>query len=407
MRNIDTIRKILVIFFMTVLLFSSCKKDEPIKDNFTTIKVAGLFSKTGDLSYLGNSSEAAINIAIVQINNDFQERQIPYRFALTVFDTKIDPVLAVSAMRTLAADGYKLVIGPQTSAELLAIKPIADSLGILVVSPSSTASSLSIPDDMVFRYAPGEQITGRAMANTLKKQGKKALIAISRNDAGSLGLNTAITSNFVGLGGSTVSAGNFAGTDLDFSVVLAEVKKQILQYAATYSKSEIAVLSTSFDETTLLFHQAAKDSVLSSVNWLGGVGFFKNKNLLKDTLASQFAVTTQFFSPGFTLPASNQSVWAPLLSQIFNSTNIQGDALTLSAYDVMKVFGSMIETGKGLPNTPTALRSSFAAASNAHIGTTGIIMLNANGDRANGVFDYYGLKKTAGIFDWYFVGQSE
>lgn len=407
MRNIDTIRKISVIFFITVLLLTSCKKDEPIGGVYTTIKVAGLFSKTGDLSYLGISSEAAIGLAIDQINRDFESRQVPYRFSLTVFDTKIDPILAVSSMRALAADGYKLVIGPQTSAELLAIKPIVDSLGILVVSPSSTANSLSLPDDMIFRYAPGEQITGKAMANTLKKQGKKALIAISRNDAGSLGLNAAITSNFTGLGGSTISAGNFAGTDVDFSVVLAEVKKQILQYAAIYSKSEIAVLSTSFDETTLLFHQAAADTVLSSVNWVGGVGFFKNKNLLKDTAASQFAVTTQFFSPGFTLPAANQSVWSPLLSQIFNSTGIQGDALTLSAYDVMKVFGTMIETGKGLPSTPAALKSAFASASNGHLGTTGIIMLNANGDRANGIFDYYGLKKTGGIFDWYFVGQSE
>ena len=389
------------------MLFSGCKKDDPIGGPITTIKVAGLFSKSGDLSYLGNSSEVAIGIAIREINSDFENRHIPFRFELKVFDTKIDPVLAVSAMHTLAADGYKLVIGPQTSAELLDIKPIADSLGILVVSPSSTASSLSMPDDMVFRFAPGEQIVGKALANTLTKQGKKALVAISRNDAGSLGLNSAIVSNFTGLGGAATSAGNFAGTDLDFSTVLAEVKRQIQQYAATYSKSEIAVLSTSFDETTLLFHQAAQDTVLSSVSWVGGVGFFKNTNLLKDTMASKFAVATQFFSPGFSLPTSNQHVWAPLLAQIFSSTGIQGDALTLSAYDVMKVFGSMIEAGKGLPTTPASLRSAFSTASNAHIGTTGLIMLNANGDRANGVFDYWGLTRVNGTIQWSFVGQSE
>lgn len=403
----DSIRKISVVILMGVMLFSGCKKDDPIGGPITTIKVAGLFSKTGDLSYLGNSSEAAIGIAIREINSDFESRHIPFRFELKVFDTKIDPVLAVNSMRTLATEGYKLVIGPQTSAELLAIKPIADSLGILVLSPSSTASSLSMPDDMVFRFAPGEQIVGKAMAKTLKQQGKKALVAISRNDAGSLGLNSAIVSNFVGLGGTSVSAGNFAGTDLDFSTVLAEVKKQILQYSNTYAKSEIVILSTSFDETTLLFHQASNDTFLNSVNWVGGVGFFKNTNLLKDTMASKFAVSTQFFSPGFSLPTSNQNVWAPLLAQIFSSTGIQGDALTLSAYDAMKVFGSMIENNKGLPNTAATLRSGFTTASNAHIGTTGLIMLNANGDRANGVFDYWGLTRTNGTYQWSFFGQSE
>ena len=404
MKNLSLI---FIISLALCIFTNGCKEKDPVKPEIKTIKVAGLFSKTGGLSYLGITSEDAIKIAIDEINNDYAQRSIPYRFELTVFDTKIDANLALEAMRTIAANGFKLVIGPQTSAELIAIKPIADSLGILVVSPSSTTSLLSVPNDMVFRYAPGEQIVGEAMATSMYSKGKRALVSISRNDAGSLGLNNAISSNFTNQGGVTVSAGVFNGTDVDFSTTLSEVKKQIENYAKTYSKAQIGVLSTSFDETILLFNQANSDTTLSSVNWYGGVGFFKNNAITTNIPASQFAVNTKFFSPGFSLPNLASNIWSPLLTKIKANTALDGDALTLNAYDIMHVFGIMVEAQNGIPSTPELLRSAFFGASNSHSGATGPITLNANGDRGNGTFDYWGLQNNNGNFQWYFVGQSK
>lgn len=400
--------RIIFIFSIAITIFSNaCKEKDPIKPEVKTIKIAGLFSKTGGLSYLGITSEEAIKIAIEEINNDNAARSIPYRFELTVFDTKIDAALAVAAMQSIVAGGFKLVIGPQTSAELIAIKPIADSLGIMVVSPSSTTSLLSVPNDMIFRYAPGEQIVGEAMATTMYSKGKRALVSISRNDAGSLGLNNAISSNFTNQGGVNFSAGVFNGTDVDFSNILSEVKKQIENYAKTYSKSQIGVLSTSFDETILLFNQANSDTTLSCVNWFGGVGFYKNNAITTNIPASQFAVNTKFFSPGFSLPNPASNIWIPLLTKIKTNTGLDGDALTLNSYDIMHVFGIMVEAENGIPSTPELLRASFLNASNSHSGATGPIMLNANGDRGNGTFDYWGLQNNNGNFQWYFVGQSK
>ncbi len=391
----------------SVLMFAGCRKDNVGKCNVEVIKVAGLFSETGELSYLGLTSEEAIEIAIDRINNDFETQGIHYRFEFTAYDTQLDPAQAVIAMNSIAASGCKLVIGPQTSSELLAIKPLADSLGILVVSPSSTAASLAIPDDMVFRFQPGQAIVGTAMAQSYLNQGKQALVMISRNDAGSIGLQMAVENHFVNSGGVVVNAGTFNGTDTDFSAVLAEVKNQILNFSLTYSISQIGVVTTSFDETTLLFNQASSDPVLSSVNWFGGVGFFKNQVLLSDPLAAQFAVNTQFYSPGFSLPTSLQSVWEPLLSNIFSSTGIQGDALTLSTYDVMGVFGKMIGDNNNFPSNANALKSAFQSAANNFNGVTGIITLNEFGDRSSGIFDFYGVQNNSGIYEWVFVGQSE
>ncbi|MFM2226819.1 MAG: hypothetical protein RL664_162 [Bacteroidota bacterium] len=400
-------KKYFLLITVGILLFGGCRKNEIDNCNIRVIKVAGLFSETGELSYLGITSEAAIQIAIDDINEDFKKRNINYRFEFTAYDTQLDPAQAAQAISTIAASEFKLIIGPQTSSELQAIKPLADSLGILVVSPTSTSASLAIPNDMIFRFSPGQAIVGRAMSQSYLNQGKQALVLISRNDAGSLGLQNAVATHFSNSGGVVVNAGVFNGTDTDFSTVLAEVKNQIINYQATFNINQIAVLTTSFDETIPLFNQASSDNVLSSVQWYGGIGFFKNSNLLNEPLASQFAVNTQFYSPGFSLPSSQQNLWQPLLNSIYGTTGVQGDALTLCAYDAMKSFGNLVESYGGLPSDASDLQSWFYNASNLYSGATGVIELNANGDRANGTFDFWGLQNNNGTYEWVFVGQSE
>lgn len=400
-------KKYLLYITAGILLLAGCRKDEIDTCNIRVIKVAGLFSETGELSYLGITSEAGIQIAINQINEDYKNRNINYRFELSKYDTQLDPAQAVLAMQNIAASGCKLVIGPQTSSELQAIKSIADSLGILVISPSSTAASLALPNDMIYRFSPGQAIVGSAMSQSYINQGKQALVLISRNDAGSIGLQSAVASHFTNSGGVVFNAGVFNGTDTDFASILAEVKNQIINYQATYTNDEIGVLTTSFDETNLLFNQASNDATLSSVQWFGGIGFFKNSNLLNDPLAAQFAVSTQFYSPGFSLPTSQQTLWESVLATIFNTTGVQGDALTLCAFDIMQTLGKMVESYPGVPASSTDLQTWFYNSSNLHEGATGIIELDANGDRANGTFDFWGLQLNNGNYEWVFIGQSE
>ena len=396
-------------FFTVIILlcFVGCKKENQVFHSATSIKIAALFAETGNLAYLGLSSTAALQTAVNEINLDFANRNIPFRFDLEVYNTQINPTLAHDAMIAIAASGCKLVIGPQTSAELLNIKPIADSLGILVVSPSSTASSLSIPNDMIFRYAPGDQIVGQAVANTMTQQGKDVLIAISRNDAGSLGLETAIADHFTTLGGRVYTEGIFDGNTTDFTTILANVKNRLQNLSASYANNQIGVLTTSFDETVSLFNQASSDSILSTVNWYGGVGFFKNQNLLSNVAASQFAVNTHFFSPCFSLPTGAEIQYSDLLAKIYSLSGYQADALTLCSYDIIHVMAKMIAQNNGLPKCATALQQQFLIISNDHSGVTGDIMLNENGDRKSGTFDYWGVQNTGGSYQWYFVSKSE
>jgi branched-chain amino acid transport system substrate-binding protein len=266
---------------------------------------------------------------------------------------------------------------------------------------------LSIANDALYRYVPGDQIEGAAMANTMITAGKQALVTLARNDVGNVGLQNSLNTYFANFGGTVVSAGTYEPLITDYSVALADVKDQIIQFSSTYTNNQIAVYLASFDEAVALFNQASGDAVLSSVMWYGGDGFIKNQALLNDPLAAQFAFATSFFSPEFGLPASAQNIWSPLLTSIFNACGQEADAFTLSAYDALKVMAKVVEQNEGIPATGSSLFNSFMTLSNTHVGATGSIALNANGDRANGSFNYWGLAFANGVYTWNLVGQSE
>jgi branched-chain amino acid transport system substrate-binding protein len=405
-REFKKIMKKLLVLFFCVITIVSCRKEHE-HEEVQEIKVAALLSQTGGWSNLGITSKAAIEIAVDNINADFKCRHIPFRFELTVFETQLDPVIAAQTVENISSSGYKFIIGPQSSAELALVKPIADSLGILVVSQGSTASSLAIANDMIFRYVPGDQIEGAALANSIKNAGKQALVTLARSDAGNLGLQSSVGNNFTNLGGNVISVGNYETTTADFTTVLADVKSQIIGLNSTYTNDQIAVYLASFDEAVALFNQASSDPILSGVNWYGGDGFVKNTALLQDPAAAQFAIATNFFCPDFGLPMSTEYLWSSIITTINGMTGIQSDAYTLAAYDAMHVISKMIEAEDGIPSSAASLQSAFLNASNGYSGATGVISLNDNGDRASGSFDYWGLAFANGVYSWSLVGQSE
>ncbi len=405
MKQIFSVFMILSIFLVVAI---GCRKnEEPSISSVQTIKVGALLSLTGDWSNLGISSKAALEIGIAQINAYYISKSIPYRFELVVTDTQLNPDNAVSAIEGFASQGVTMIIGPQSSSEVAAIKSIADQYGILVVSQGSTASSMAIVDDAIYRLCPGDQIEATAMANSIYALQKRGLVTIGRNDVGNNGLQVATSNQFEALGGDVYSAGVYETNTTDFQATLTLIRDGILSLSANHVVSEIGVYLASFDEAVQLFEQASGDPILSSVQWFGGDGFIKNQALLSNANAASFALATSFFSPEFGLPTEASHIWAPLQQQVFEKCGWEADAFTLAAYDGLWIMAKMIEENEGPFTDPTMQFDAFANIAQQYNGATGSIMINPAGDRANGSFDYWGLEFSNGIYNWIKVGQSE
>ena len=124
-----------IIFAIIAILsisLSGCKKDKEVKD-VKTIKIGGLFSITGNWSSLGKNSQEAMNLALVDVNNYLRETGSEYQFETVVYDTQLDTSSAKSAIQLgFSQKDVRFFIGPQSSAEVAAIREYANNNNILI-----------------------------------------------------------------------------------------------------------------------------------------------------------------------------------------------------------------------------------------------------------------------------------
>jgi branched-chain amino acid transport system substrate-binding protein len=393
-------------FLGAALAVSLCACGSDNNASTTTIQVAGLYSITGNWSSLGNASREAMRLAEIDINAQLAQRGSTVRFASVVYDTQLDASAAQADIQAAYARGIRLVIGPQSSSEVGAVRSYADEQGILVVSQGSTASSLALPDDAVFRFCPGDGPEGDAMSRTMYASGKRMVITLARDDAGNLGLQNSVNSHFVALGGQVDALAPYAQSTTDFTAVIQQLQTKIQQHTAALGAAQVAVYLASFDECVGLFRSAVNNAVLTSVNWYGGDGVVQSTALLNDAEARSFAMATSFFAPNFGLPTLTNPRMASLVDEIRTATGVEPDAYALSVYDAMWVIAETVADAPQLLGDFALLKTSFAQEANHYFGVTGPIQLDANGDRSSGSFDYWGIVAQGGTFRWQVVGQS-
>jgi branched-chain amino acid transport system substrate-binding protein len=347
-----------------------------------------------------------MTIAAQDINTYLQANGMKYKFTVNFYDTKLDPATAVQDFAKSINNKSPFVIGPQSSAELAAIIPKADSNHVIVVSQGSTAGSLAMTDP-VFRFCPPDHIEGSAMANTIYKSGIRGLVTIARNDAGNLGLQTAVSASFTSSGGQVTNLAAYSTTATNYSTQLTSLHNQLATYISTYGAAKVGVYLASFDEFTEIFTEAAADPVLASVHWYGGDGVVLSAALTADAAAADFAIQTNFFAPNFGLPASLQSKWQPIADKIKAITGIEPDAFALSTYDAMWVIEKTVEAEAYKNVSFAQLETAFTTQADSYSGITGPTALDKYGDRASGTFDYYGISKSGSTYSWVQVGESD
>jgi branched-chain amino acid transport system substrate-binding protein len=398
-------RKIILGFFVFVILFTTgCKK---VNDTATNeVEIGALLSLTGNWSSLGVTSQKAIQLAIDDVNAYMEQKGTATRFTGMVYDTKLDTAIAKLAMTDVVRVKTKYIIGPQSSAELATIKPIADQNNILVVSQGSTASSLAIPNDGIFRFCPGDGVEGPALAKTMFAEGKRVVITLARDDAGNKGLQTSVGNAYTALGGLVDAITPYSTTLTDYAVLLASLKTKLQTAINAQGVGKVAVYLASFDECVALFKQASTDPIFSSVQWYGGDGVVLSAALTADAQAASFAVATKFIAPNFGLPAIPHPDLATISAAIKTETGIEPDAYALAAYDAVWVIARTATALNQTNSSYELTKNVFNVESSKYFGVTGPLLLNTAGDRSTGSFDYWGIVFEGGSYKWKLVGKS-
>src|SRR5215813_6736855 len=276
-----------------------------------TVKIGVLASLTGSGFSLGRNTVAALQIAARDLKNIGPQYR-PVRFRFLVRDTQHDPSRALDAIQDLSARGVKIIVGPQTSSEVAMIKPFADAHDILVISQGSTASSLAIPDDNIFRFCPNDRREAEALVALLQHDGIRAIVPLWRNDAGNNGLHDSVQIRFQAFGGTVASGFRYEPATTDFSAATNSVASQIVSLiGGGTNPSAIAVYLAAFEEVVDVFHSAQANPTLANTAWYGTSSLALSAALTGDSSSAGFAASVGFPNPTFGLPDALQKRWHP------------------------------------------------------------------------------------------------
>jgi branched-chain amino acid transport system substrate-binding protein len=393
------IRRLLLasLIVLTILPAHAMRRRAVSRTATTVIRIGALLSLTGDGASLGTSSAAALDLAVRDINLELDTLRTPYHLDSDIEDTRLTATIAAEKIQALHTRGAQIIIGPQSSAEAAAVLPYANEHHIIVISQGSTASTLAIPNDHLFRLAPNDKLEGAAQAALMQADGIDTIVPMWRADAGNTGLHDSTKRSFEALGGTMLPGVSYDPATVNFTTQVAALGTAVRSVRNTRPTAHIAVYLASFEEAVDIIRLARLDTDLASIRWYGGDGVTQSRALLADASVAAFAVATGFTAPNVGLDETTRDQWQPISDEIRARTGFTPDAYALSVYDAAWV---AVLSAIEVDNDASRLRESFARNVQRYWGLTGPTALDPAGDRKFANFDFWTIRDTNGTPDW-------
>jgi len=225
---------VVILLIICGLIWVSCQKKVEEK----VVKIGAVLVLTGPNAKAGQSAKQGIEMAVEEINasGGVKSRKIKVIYE----DDGGEPQKSVSAVQKLInVDKVLAILGPMWSSCVLAVAPIVESKGVVILSPTASSPKITYAGDYIFRNTYSDAIEGAKTAEFASKELKygKAGILFINNDYG-VGLKDAFKRKFEELGGKIVIDEGYDPKTTDFRTILVKVKERSPEviYIAGYSE---------------------------------------------------------------------------------------------------------------------------------------------------------------------------
>ena len=188
------------------------------------VKIGAIAPLTGTLATYGESTTNGVKLAVEEINaagGVLGGRPLE----VTYLDDKADSTEGANAFNKLVADGSKAIIGSVTSGVTAGLATLADSEGMLLLTATATADTVTDGTTSVFRACFRDSYQGEVGAKIAVDLGvKKVAILYASGDAYSAGLYEAFKKAAPELGLEIVATESSSSTsDTDYSTQLTNI----------------------------------------------------------------------------------------------------------------------------------------------------------------------------------------
>ena len=363
------------------------------------IPVGALQDLTGPGSGQGIQMRVAKEMAVEEINAWLKQTGQKWTIKLLVEDDQYDPAVALDKTQALAAKGVKVIIGPEGTTMVAAVKGYADSNHILLLSSGSTGASMAIPNDYIFRFASTDVYQCLAQA--------RLLVTYDIQYTAFIRINAAVEDEHEGLvtkDWQKINPQGVVGADVtydaaatDFSAQAHSLNDAITAGISKYGKDHVAVFFIGTTEVAAVL-QAAKDyPALMSVVWIANDAVAGATNVVEQSgdIAARVVLAATVF--GATQSAKYHDVQTKLQARLGGAFP---NPYAFVDYDITWFVATLLMITQSYD--PVLLQQTITQVAGNTFGATGWMALNADGDRAYGDFDVWGVLKnsTTGKTEW-------
>lgn len=348
------------------LVLSSCSgggnEETPSADagnsSADTLRIATLLPHTGSLGFLMPPVQAGVAQALADIEAAGGVLGNPVEVVAEANEGDGSDITVVERGRDeVIGSGAAFVLGAMSSSRTLHVVESITDEGILMGSPSNTATGLSGISPNYFRTAPPDSVQGNALAQQILADGKSNIAYLTFNDDYGLGLRDTIQQITEDAGANTVYGGKGDGNEfpVDQTSFSAEV-------TAAKDASPDAIVIVTFDQINSLLPELLIQGIdPSSVYLVDG-----NANSFADVVDPGTIVGMQGSIPG----AQADPAFKAQLEEIYTAEfggPLESLTYAPEAYDLVIITALAAE--KAGDASASAIQAELAAVTGANGGT--------------------------------------
>jgi len=326
---------------------------------------------SGELSSIGKIWEKVVQLAMEDLNREVKACGLNVEFRAVILDDGTSEEKALQNIQSFAQQGIKVVIGPAASAQVKAVKAYADSNKIVIISPSSTAPTLAIPDDYIFRTVGSDAGQAKVLATLARQEGAKKVVVFHRNDEYGVAFADFFERYFKEMGGAAIK--------LPYQTGLSDYASEVAALASrVQSERADAVVLIAFDTdgANILSH-AAESAVLSSVRWFVSEGPHGAEELLSSTIG-RFASKVRLFGTRPLFIAN--PLYEDFKKRMVQRFGIEPGVFSENLYDSVKLAGwAILRAGT---YDGEAIRAALIEVAKTYYGPSGWTIFDSAGDKA-------------------------
>jgi len=359
----------------------------------TVFKIGFTIPLSGELSSVGKLWEKAIYMAIEDLNEEVKAYGLNVRFEPVVLDDKTKEEDALKNVQSLNQLGIKVVVGPAASSQVKAVMNYAESNKMVIISPSSTAPTLAIPGDFVFRNTGSDALQAKALAALVSHEGFSNVVVFHRDDEYGRAFAEFFAKEFSALGGTATSMPYATGLS-DYASEVAGLSSKVQELGA----DAVVLISFDTDGANILSH-AKDDPVLSNTRWFSSEGIHGASELLQPEMAN-FLMRIKFLG---TRPVFRENpLYKDFAERFKKETGDYPPVFTDKVYDAVFLAGwSILRAGE---YDGEAIKKALPLVAEKFYGVSGWCILDENGDRLMQDYAIWGIAKSGDTFEFKDIG---